>query len=605
MLKAFLDSILYEADPDGLLPRKRAILREYLETQKTSGKGDSDVTFLPSFFQAWGFAAETNFDMLLSQVTASLALLLKACASSADLLEYGTLLSKQVLQTSVAKRLNRSLSAPASKENVISPILRLLTEITRFNEGALAKAVYAKRDFTLDARILARNIGLWRDDKDVPVEKRKPSIRTHAVRYFLTHMTYQDELAKTEILSNTNVVRGVFDHIHADSPSLISEIFSTMKDHVFADKAIMRHTKSRILTGKTLSHIASLYRYETSEESVHPGRKAPDEMAHEFLMFVCTSPAYGVMLPSNGYYPPANEDEDGDAILEDAADFANGVTADAVEGTDRVRNIILGEFVQSLRPHASIMQTELIIAIFEACPELVAPYFRQKEAFSYDPKLTSTWIGYSSFLYKVVELPVPQRFGGRRSYKDMPPPVSVVMQSILPQPLTQAVLVKCLNNSSELVNLFAIRILIVAFKKLRDVLEEYATASATRSSQAWEHGGKRLLAEFSQRCPTIKTVIQAYRRPTFQKDMMREAIVRLMRMYFEVTPQVALEEKFDVSVPLCNTLIQAGKPAEAPEEKAFRVLELEHWMQIARQSSSMRWWQKTSKLQTLLHYLPN
>jgi nucleolar pre-ribosomal-associated protein 1 len=92
-------------------------------------------------------------------------------------------------------------------------------------------------------------------------------------------------------------------------------------------------------------------------------------------MFVCTSPAYGVMLPSNGYYPPANEDEDGDAILEDAADFANGVTADAVEGTDRVRNIILGEFVQSLRPHASIMQTELIIAIFEACPELVAPHF--------------------------------------------------------------------------------------------------------------------------------------------------------------------------------------------------------------------------------------
>jgi nucleolar pre-ribosomal-associated protein 1 len=589
---------VYEEDPDGLLPRKRAILREYLESQKIKAKGDSDVAFLPSFFQAWDFAAETNFDTLLSQVTAILALLLKVLASSADLLEYGTLLCKTVLQTSVAKRFNRSLSAPASKENIISPILRLLTEITRFNEGAHAKAVYAKRDFTLDPRILARNIGLWKDTKGLDVEKRKPSIRTHAVRYFLTHMTYLDELAKTEILSNTSVVRGVFDHIHADSPSLISEIFNTMKHHVFQDKTIMRSTKSRILTGKTLSHIASLYRYETSEETLPEGRKPPDEMAHEFLCLVCTSPAYGVMLPSYGYYPPMNEDEDGDAILEDVVDSTNGIAVEAVEGPDgpgRIRNIILGEFVQSLRPYASILQQELVIAIFKACPELVAPYFHQKEAFNHDPKLTSTWIGYSSFLYQAIELPFPQRLGGKRSYKEFPPAVAVVMQSILPQPLNQAVLVKCLNSSSELINLFAIRLLIVAFNKLRSVLQEYSTAASTRSSQAWEHGRKRLVAEFCQRCPSIKTAIQAFRRPTFQKDMMREAIVRLLRMYFEVTPQVALEEKFDVSVALCNALIQAGKPTEAPEEKAFRVLELEHWMQIARHSSSMRWWQKSSK----------
>lgn len=535
--------------------------------------------------------------MLLSQATAILALLTKACARSADLLEYGTLICKTVLQTSVSKRLNRSLSAPSSKENVISPTLRLLTEITRFNEGAHAKAVYAKRDFTLDARILARNIGLWGKTTDVEVEKRKPSIRTHAVRYFLTHMMYQDELAKTEILSNTNVVRGVFDHVHADSPVLISEIFHVMTIHVFQDKTIMRNTKSRILTGKTLSHIASLYRYEV-EETTPEGQKAPDEVAHKFLCLVCTSPAYGVMLPSNGFYPPMNEDEDGDAIMDDPVDV-NAIAGEAVEGPDgpgRVRNIILGEFVQTLRPHASILQQELVIAIFKACPELVAPYFHSKEAFSYDPKLTATWIGYSSFLYQSIELPVPERLGGTRSYRESPPSASVVMQIILPQPLTQAVLVKCMNSSSDLINVFVIRLLIVAFNKLREVLQEYAIACSTRSSQAWEHGRKRLIAEFCQRCPSVRTVMLAFKRPAFQKVMMREAVVRLLRMYFEVIPQVALQENFDVSVPLCNALTQAAKPAGAPEEKAFRILELEHWMQIARHSSSMRWWQKTSRL---------
>jgi nucleolar pre-ribosomal-associated protein 1 len=176
--------------------------------------------------------------------------------------------------------------------------------------------------------------------------------------------------------------------------------------------------------------------------------------------------------------------------------------------------------------------------------------------------------------------------------------VSVVIQSILPQPLTQQVLVKCLNSSSDLVNLFAIRILIVAFQKLRFVLHEYNTALSGGSSQSWQQGSERLVADFCQRCPSMKAIIQVFRRPTFQKDMMREAIVKLIRLYFEVTPQVALQEKFDVSVPLCNALMQAGQPADAPEDKAFRVMELEHWMQIARHSSSMRWWQKSSKFST-------
>lgn len=597
ILKAFLESIRYPKEHDDL-PRRRAILREYLETQKIKPKDEKDVTFLPALFQAWDFAAETNFDMLITQVAANLALLLRVLGTQAEFLEFGTLLCKTVLNTSVSKRFNRILSAPPSKESIISPTIRLLTEVTRFNEGAHAKAVYAKRDFTLDPKILTRNISMWKEFKgDIEAEKRKPSIRTNAVRYLLAHLVHQDELAKTEILSNVNVARAVFDHLHADPPFIIAEILSVMRDHVFMDKTIMRNTKSRILTGRTLQHIANLYRYETVEGMVPEGQKTPDVLAHEFLCLICTSPAYGVMLPSYGYYPPASEDDEGDAVMEDAADFGNNLTVDPFEGAveeGRVRNVILGEFVQSLRPYANVLQQDLVIEIFKACPELVAPYFHQKEAFNYDPKLTSTWIGYSSFLYQTIELPVPQQLSGRR-YREYPPAIPVVIQSILPQPLTQSVMVRCLNHSSDLINLFAVRVLVVAFQKLQNVLAEFNAASASKASPQWEQAAKHLLTEFSQRCPPIKTVILAFKRPAFQKDMMREAITRLIRMYFEVTPQVALEEKFDVSVPLCNALIQAGKPTEAPEDKAFRVIELEHWLQIARQSSSVGWWQKNSE----------
>ncbi|KAJ4368078.1 hypothetical protein N0V83_006433 [Neocucurbitaria cava] len=595
LFKRFLDSILYSAEEHDL-PRKRAILREYLDTQKGRGRDEKDRQFLQNLTQAWDYAAETNFEPILSQVTAVLALLFKVLASHADFLDYGTLLAKTILQPSVARRLVRSTSAASNKENVIAPALRLLTELTKFNEGAHARAVYAKRDFTLEPKILGRNISLGREQSAIDHVK-KPSIRTTATRYLLTHLRYQDERAKTEILSNTNIVRAIFDHLRTDPPFLIFEIFDVFKSHVFRDKTMARHTKSRILNGKALSRIAGLYSYEVEDGSLSEGQKAPDVLAHDFLRLVCTDPAYGVMLPTNGLYPSTFHDDEGD--LDDGADVGNDFGLEAIDNyskTSRVRNIILSEFIQSQRPYANTLHQELVIDIFKACPELVADYFIKRQDFSYDPKLTATWIGYSAFLYQTIQIPVPKYFGAKRNYRDHPPPVSVMIQSILPQPLNQQVLTKCLNHSSDLVQLFAIRVLIVTLQKLRTVLQELNHASIIRPSKHWEQAAKRLTNEVSRRCPPIRTVFLALKKPGL-KDMKRESITRLLRLYYEVLPQIALQEKFDVSLPLCNALIEAEKPTTAPEDQVFRIMELEHWIQMARLSPAMRWWQKQKTLQ--------
>jgi nucleolar pre-ribosomal-associated protein 1 len=294
-----------------------------------------------------------------------------------------------------------------------------------------------------------------------------------------------------------------------------------------------------------------------------------------------------------------NDEDDGDLAIEDATEYASewGLDPwDVLEWKGRIRNTIFGDFLQTLKPWASPKQQQLALAIFKASPELVADYFGRKEAFNYDPKLTATWMGYSSFLYETIELPVPVHLGGGRSHQDFPPPVLTTVQSILPQPLSQQVLTKCLNSNSDLVNFFAVRILVVAFHKLRSVLREFESASSSHNSKVWEQGAARLTAEFCRRCPSMKAVVLASKRPEFQKDMMREAITRLIRLYFEVTPQVALREKFDASVPLCNALTRAEKPTEAPEDKAFHIMEVEHWIRIARYTRSMRWWQKNKTL---------
>jgi nucleolar pre-ribosomal-associated protein 1 len=602
LFKRFLDSILYPTDEHDV-PRKRAILREYLDTQKGRGTDEKEKTFLQNFIQGWDHAVETNYSAIVSQVTAVLALLFKVFASHGDFLEYGTLLAKTLLQPSVARRFVRSTSAAPKEENVIAPALRLLTELTRFNEGAHARAVYAKKDFTLEPKILGRNINLGREQSAADHVK-KPSIRTTAIRYLLMHLRYQDERAKSEILSNTNVVRAVFDHIRADPPFLIYEILDVFKDHVFQDKTIARHTKSRILNGKALSRIASLYSYEVEEGSLSEGQKTPDQLAHDFLRLVCTDPAYGVMLPTQGFYPSTFDDDEGD--LDDAADYGNDLGLESVDNYSKnikVRNIILSEFIQSQRPYANTLHQELVIDIFRACPELVADYFVKRRDFSYDPKLTSTWIGYSAFLYQAIQIPVPKYFGAKKHFRDHPPPVPVLMNSILPQPLNQQVLTKCLNHNSDLIQLFAIRVLIVALQKLQAVLQELNNASATRSSKQWEQTAKRLISEVSRRCPPIRTVFLALKKPGL-KDMKRESITRLLRLYYEATPQVALQEKFDVSLPLCNALVEADKPTASPQDKVFRIMELEHWIQMAKLSPAMRWWQKQSRFSRSIETIP-
>lgn len=596
--KAFLDSILYSPDQDQL-PRKRAILREYLDTQKEKGKDAKDTVLLPQLIQAWDYAAETNFDMLLAQVTAQLALLFKVFATHSEFEPYGALLCKTLLQPSVARRFVRNLSAPTSKDNVILPAVRLLIEMTKFNEGAFARTVYARKDFTFEPKILARNIGAWKSVQGQSVEEmqRKPSVRTVSVRYLLAHLKHQDERAKMEILANKDVVRAVFDHLTVDPPQLISEIFDAFRNHVFLDKTIPRAVKSRILNGRALNHIAGLYRYEPPEGSIADGQKAPDAIAHDFLRLVCTSPAYGVMLPTQGFYPQPNEDGDGDVQQDEFLDLDADFDLDFESGQQNssVRNIILSEFLQSLRPYAHTMHQELVIDIFNACPELIGDYFYKKKDFNYEPKLTATWIGFSAFLYQTIEMLVPQYFGAPKGYRETPPPVYSLLQSVLPQPVTQQVLVKCLNSSSDLIQLFAVRLLIVAFHKLQKILKELDSARLSRPGKSWSNAATRIVNEFSQRCPPMKTIVTAFRQPAFQKGLKRESITRLLRLYYEVTPQIALAEKFDVSVPLCNALIQAEVEQESAEEKAFCVMELEHWIQMARHSPAMRWWQKNSE----------
>ncbi|QDS73097.1 hypothetical protein FKW77_000592 [Venturia effusa] len=597
--KALLDSILYAEDQHDV-PRKRAILLEYLGSQKPR-EVDEETVFLPNLMQTWSYAATANSDKLSSATTSILALLVKVLSNHIDFRDYGLLLCKTVLQQSQLRLLARGLSASKSKEYVIAPCIRLLTELVVYDGGTLARQVYAKRDLTFDTKILARNLALRKmQSQEAEDIKRKPSVRTTAIRYLLANFKFQNEGAKADILKQANVMRALIDGIELDPPPIIREIVHSLTTYVINDPAVPRRNKSYVFNDRNLYSLCQLYRVDLTEEEVREDRKPLLEAIHEMMVTVCTSSEVGVVKQS-GWYPPSEDETSLDepnstagANIDlglDALDWNGNFTSNIP-----IRNWSLGEFILTLRPYAFDLERQLLISIFEAAPELVAWFFvKIAPNFPFTPKLTATWIGYAAFVYSAVQLPIPHLYN-RMSH--LPPPVPVVIESILPHPLTQKVLRQCTSNSSNLIKFFAIRIITVAFQKLREVIAMFRDNSKN-GGKLWEQAVEKLIAEFGRRCPAMKDIILLHstlKNATTENHMQREAVARLICLYYEVTPQVALDEKFDVSIPLANALQNAEEDMGASDEKELKLLELSHLVKIARWSPSMNWWSKPKVL---------
>lgn len=106
-----------------------------------------------------------------------------------------------------------------------------------------------------------------------------------------------------------------------------------------------------------------------------------------------------------------------------------------------------------------------------------------------------------------------------------------------------------------------------------------------------------LIAAFTQRIPKLRDVITAFRKIPVSSHIHREAILRLIELYYR--EDVAGDTKFDISVPLAEELRHfeqrqvnaTSGDTDIPETRA-RLLELDHMLRIAVHSPDMRWLHK-------------
>ncbi|KAK6586922.1 hypothetical protein PZA11_000212 [Diplocarpon coronariae] len=590
--KLFLDGFAPADGENGRI----AILRDYLETESPSNESEKDDVFLGDLMQAWSFACQSNDENLQSAVPAVLALLMKTISNTLELSEYGLKLGRAVLRQ--RDSIARGLEARKGKDYLISPVLRLLREITIFDGGVLAKSVWIAKDHTL--KNFARNISARYLGNGVE-DPRKPSVRTNSLRYLLSLIKFIPLDMKQQLLSQRDIISALTRDIIEDPAFLVRDILETLKTSVLLDERLPRDAKTKILNATTLGRITALYRYDRNEEELTPPKKSVDQVAHDFLVLACTSPAQGVLISPSSLYPRGIEPDD--VLGFDLEESFIDLGLDSFEWIDKytdkvpVRNTILSEFIQSLRPWSNIKHSELLTCILKSAPELIADYYFGKKDFSFDPKLTATWIGYAAFIFTTLQLPLPKYFGRQERYARLPPPHSIVLESILPQPLSQKNLTRCLNlPNNRLITFFAVRILCVAFGKLQGALRMYREAANGSPASLWAQAADTLTDEFCQRCPSIKDVILAFRRLRDEDLIQKEATTKLLVLYYEVVPRIALDVKFGVSVALADNLKAMENGTLIPADRALRAVELEHLFQFASFSPGMRWFNKVDGL---------
>ncbi|CRK19941.1 hypothetical protein BN1708_003230 [Verticillium longisporum] len=545
--KVFLDS--FSATPSENHDRF-AILSEYLESTKPRIFTEATV-YQTDLMEMWGYASGIHNESIIAAVPAVLALLLQVISSSLELLPHATGIGQTLLQDRHLKLLSRNLSASKSSGYIISPTMRLIREVASIDGGALAKKVFRARDYTFAS--FARNLEVRNSLEAGPEDPAKPSVRTNAIKLFLTSLKFLQSDAKKELLLQKEVMSHLTFLLKDDPAYLLVEMLEALRKHVLADDKVPREAKFKAFNTKTLDRLAGLYYYKHDEEV--EGRLTVKDAVHRFLTYVCTTPGAGILYTGMGMYPKGLDDE-ATKDVKDTDDFAFERAGWVDKYTEEVpvANFVLDEFIQKMRPWSSLRHSELLVSVFEAAPELVASYFLANKSFSFEPKLSMTWIGYAAFLFNTVQLPIPKYFGNRSGYRRVPPPTMVLLDNIMPLPLKQKDLIRSLSHDANLISFFAVRILVLALQKLDRALQMHKEAAGTNKT-LWDTAARKLVDEFCQRIPDMKEVTKCYKTIPEENILQREAASRLLLLYYEVIPQMALMANFDF-VSTQNQLVQ-------------------------------------------------
>ncbi|ELU36766.1 hypothetical protein AG1IA_09204 [Rhizoctonia solani AG-1 IA] len=359
---------------------------------------------------------------------------------------------------------------------------------------------------------------------------------------------------------------------------------------------------------------------------------APADVVHHFLLALCTKPGTGICFKSRGWYPRPSENpfEDLRPAGKDEGGEEEGSEANS-KGT--VYNPLLLKLLRTLRPAVDARQHELAVRILNACPDLVGAYFAKGAAqlgLGLEPRLSTRWITSVGFIAAVVKADLPTdsfyvdapthtlatSSTSSRAYRADPPPLSAIVESVIPNLLTRAWLTKGLlakpapsgepntvrASTGTLVQHTTIRLITQCLLKLSNVLEAFPPGWNERAAEVVDAVRKRVpeLGVVVGITQEASKALQKNEDATMDNEvearelLLAEGSLRLMWLYARVLPGTMAETRFDVGKLLQETEVKETEDGETSGIVGLRVMCQIHMLRLLGESDQFVWSAKPS-----------
>ncbi|TPX36788.1 hypothetical protein SeMB42_g07051 [Synchytrium endobioticum] len=566
IVKALVDSkVSAEAD----------LLRDYLHLSPDA----SDL------FRIWDWLQEHQISKLETYIPTILSYLIPAARMVMDSKSAAITIAKQVPHPSYMKCIQRGLAS--GKHNVEQAMLKLLVAVT--SAGVLvAKDVFANFHFNMKLLPSFLEVRRWQasTEKTLPQLKRVEDVRTLYIEFILAFLEHGDGTVKKAILETKDLVSSIVKVLSTDSYQMVDHVLTVFRRDLFDSKDIPRSVKTAFFNNHILEQLSKLY---TRKEIIPDQTSTIAHLAHQFFRHICTNPGTGICSPTNGWYPARIED-----LVTVIHSTAFGSAPKNPIGT--IQNKTLSRFLTCLKPAQDPLQAQLVLDIFQACPELVSVYWHSTSIPAFDPRPSSKWLGLMSLTTKIISLPIPQ------FDSSVPPPVITTCNNILPPPFSRTFISRGLQHAISVVRYTTAAVLALSLHKLGAIQDMARKSAELGSPTLWKDWMNAIHDEIRTRIPDFQTVIKMHHEATCNLPVKVDALgdvsidaeeeaskrllcisLKLFREYGNQLPGVVAESRFDYGKLVPNDL------SVLPADLAQALIAV-----LCDVPSSFKWWHKAS-----------
>ncbi|KAK9322239.1 ribosome 60S biogenesis N-terminal-domain-containing protein [Lipomyces orientalis] len=414
----------------------------------------------------------------------------------------------------------------------VIPTLQLLREIVSFERGLLADDTYFAFDFSLAVlpKLLVppkqpRHLSAHIPGAEYSAKRGKStpkSTRYYMIELLMAFWKSCSSNARADFLAHRKLIVPWLKNVATDDPEQLAELLDTLYIQAM-DTTLPKSAKTSFFTDWVLGRILHICKVIHSLPKSHAPRLS---VTFDLIINICTRTDCGVRFDDKGWYLPGALDNN------------------EKRKSHRVHNRVLLAFSKMLDPNDS-NQEQLLMAIFRSCPEIVAAY-TSSNSLRIVSKPTAGFLKWFTLCSKIIALPVPEMLIDSSQVLQFPPAVDIVVENILPSPLTRSILESGMQSQSQLIRNFLLNLQVQALLKLQNVVSVY-------DIHGWISDKSALLEEIYRRLPDITTVACM---TTFNTGYDFTLLVsKWLRLYAATFPDISATARVDLSARMMDIIV--------------------------------------------------